>query len=147
MTARIIDGKRIAEEFRREVRAGTDALERGGMRRPGLAVVMVGDNRTTPRLDPMAIDRVAELLNEVACMHELNTIVVVTHDISAALEVADTIWLMGRERDAEGKIIPGASIQESYNLIERGLAWRNGITTTPEFLDLMQEIREVFPRL
>ncbi|HYN23232.1 MAG TPA: ATP-binding cassette domain-containing protein [Thermoanaerobaculia bacterium] len=98
-------------------------------------------------LDPMAIDRVAELLNEVACMHELNTIVVVTHDISAALEVADTIWLMGRERDAQGKVIPGASIQESYNLIERGLAWRDGITTTPEFLETLREVRVRFPSL
>lgn len=98
-------------------------------------------------LDPIAIDRVAELLNEVACMHELNTIVVVTHDISAALEVADTIWLMGRERDAEGKIVPGAHIEESYNLIERGLAWRHGIATTPEFLETLREIRARFPSL
>jgi polar amino acid transport system ATP-binding protein/sulfate transport system ATP-binding protein len=98
-------------------------------------------------LDPMAIDRVAELLSEVACMHELNTIIVVTHDIAAALEVADTIWLMGRDRDKEGKIIPGARIQESYNLIERGLAWRDGIATTPEFMLAMREIRTRFPSL
>ena len=44
MSARIIDGKRIAEEFRREVRAGTDALARSGGSRPGLAVVLVGDD-------------------------------------------------------------------------------------------------------
>ena len=44
MSARIIDGKRIAEAFRREVRSGTDAVEQRGERRPGLAVVMVGDN-------------------------------------------------------------------------------------------------------
>lgn len=98
-------------------------------------------------LDPMAIDRVSELLNEVACMHELNTIIVVTHDIAAALEVADTIWLMGRDRDKEGNIIPGARIQESYNLIERGLAWRDGIATTPEFILMMREIRARFPSL
>jgi NitT/TauT family transport system ATP-binding protein len=98
-------------------------------------------------LDPMAIDRVCELLAEVACMHELNTIVVVTHDIGAALEVADTIWLMGRDRDEKGQIIPGARIQESYNLIERGLAWRDGITTTPEFMLMMREIRARFPTL
>ena len=98
-------------------------------------------------LDPMAIDRVAELLNEVACMHELNTIVVVTHDIGAALEVADTIWLMGRDRDPQGKIIPGAKIKESYNLIERGLAWRDGIATEPAFLELLREIRGKFPSL
>ena len=98
-------------------------------------------------LDPMAIDRVCELLAEVACMHEMNTIVVVTHDIAAALEVADTIWLMGRDRDEKGQIIPGAKIQESYNLIERGLAWRDGIATTPEFMLAMREIRARFPSL
>ncbi|MFL6203576.1 MAG: ABC transporter ATP-binding protein [Thermoanaerobaculia bacterium] len=98
-------------------------------------------------LDPMAIDRVAELLNEVACLHELNTIVVVTHDIGAALEVADTIWLMGRDRDPQGNIIPGAKIKESYNLIERGLAWRDGIATEPAFLELLREIRGKFPSL
>jgi NitT/TauT family transport system ATP-binding protein len=98
-------------------------------------------------LDPMAIDRVAELLNEVACMHELNTIVVVTHDIGAALEVSDTIWLMGRDRDAQGNVIPGAKIKESYNLIERGLAWRDGIATEPAFLETLREIRARFPTL
>lgn len=44
MTAKIIDGRRIAEEFRREIRAGTDALAKAGRRRPGLAVVMLGEN-------------------------------------------------------------------------------------------------------
>ncbi len=98
-------------------------------------------------LDPIAVDRVSKLLNDVACMHELNTIIVVTHDIAAALEVADTIWLMGRDRDEQGNIIPGARIQESYNLIERGLAWRDGIATTPEFVATLREIRARFPTL
>jgi methylenetetrahydrofolate dehydrogenase (NADP+) / methenyltetrahydrofolate cyclohydrolase len=44
MSAKIIDGKRIAGEFRREVRAGTDALAQRTGRRPGLAVVMVGED-------------------------------------------------------------------------------------------------------
>jgi polar amino acid transport system ATP-binding protein/sulfate transport system ATP-binding protein len=45
-------------------------------------------------LDPLAIDRVADFINGVAHAHELNTIIVVTHDITAAMEVSDTIWLM-----------------------------------------------------
>jgi NitT/TauT family transport system ATP-binding protein len=98
-------------------------------------------------LDPNAIDKVSELITEVAGLHELNTIIVVTHDISAAIEVADTIWLMGRDRDASGRIIPGARIQGTYNLIERGLAWRKGINTTPEFMDLLREILARFPQL
>jgi hypothetical protein len=32
----------------------------------------------------------------------------VTRDISAASEVCDTLWLLGRDRDAQGNIIPGA---------------------------------------
>jgi len=98
-------------------------------------------------LDPMGIDRVAALLAEVANAHETNTVIVVTHDIAAALEVADTIWLMGRDRDAAGNIIPGARLIESYDLIDRGLAWRDGIATTPEFVLLLREIRARFPTL
>ncbi|HEY5559705.1 MAG TPA: bifunctional methylenetetrahydrofolate dehydrogenase/methenyltetrahydrofolate cyclohydrolase FolD [Steroidobacteraceae bacterium] len=44
MTARIIDGKAIAGQLEREVRTETDALAARGLRRPGLAVVMVGDH-------------------------------------------------------------------------------------------------------
>lgn len=44
MAARVIDGKRIASEVKAEVRAEVDAALARGLRRPGLAVVMVGDN-------------------------------------------------------------------------------------------------------
>ena len=44
MAARIIDGKGIAEQIKAEVRLATDALAAAGRRRPGLAVVMVGDS-------------------------------------------------------------------------------------------------------
>jgi methylenetetrahydrofolate dehydrogenase (NADP+)/methenyltetrahydrofolate cyclohydrolase len=42
--ARLIDGKAIARDVRAEVRATIDALLASGQRRPGLAVIMVGDN-------------------------------------------------------------------------------------------------------
>jgi methylenetetrahydrofolate dehydrogenase (NADP+)/methenyltetrahydrofolate cyclohydrolase len=44
MAARIIDGKGIAEQIKARVRVATDALVAAGRRRPGLAVVMVGDS-------------------------------------------------------------------------------------------------------
>jgi len=43
MSAKIIDGKAVAEEIKTEIRAATDALAAAGRRRPGLAVVMVGN--------------------------------------------------------------------------------------------------------
>ena len=44
MAGRIIDGKAIAADVRREVRAESDRLAAAGKRRPGLAVVLVGDD-------------------------------------------------------------------------------------------------------
>src|SRR5581483_9245305 len=98
-------------------------------------------------LDLIAINKVCDLIREVANSDEMNTVIVVTHDIQAALAVADTIWVLGRDRDAEGKIIPGARVKATYNLVERGLAWRDGIADTPECMDLVREIRAVFPSL
>jgi len=44
MTGRIIDGRTIAEELKREVRAQSAALLARGLRPPGLAVILVGDD-------------------------------------------------------------------------------------------------------
>ena len=44
MTATIIDGKAIAASVRREVREHSDRLATAGRRRPGLAVLQVGDD-------------------------------------------------------------------------------------------------------
>lgn len=98
-------------------------------------------------LDLVAVDTMCGFVSEMAGADELTTFVLVTHDVTAAIEVADTIWLLGRDRDERGGIIPGARVQARYDLIERGLAWCDGITTTPPFLELLREIREVFPRL
>jgi len=98
-------------------------------------------------LDLLAEQRAIRFVKDMACCNELETFLVVTHDIEAAVEIADTIWLLGRDRDAAGNVIPGARIQATYNLIERGLAWREDITGSPEFTALVREIQEFFPRL
>jgi polar amino acid transport system ATP-binding protein/sulfate transport system ATP-binding protein len=98
-------------------------------------------------LDLNAIERVSRFIAEVAASDELKTFIVVTHDVAAALEVSDTIWLLGRDRDAQGSVIPGARVRASYNLAERGLAWREGVASTPAFLALLREIREIFHTL
>jgi hypothetical protein len=41
----------------------------------------------------------------------------------------------------------GIASFESYNLIERGLAWRDGTATEPAFLEMLREIRAQFPSL
>ncbi len=44
MTGQIIDGRAIAQDLKREVRAQCDALVARSLRRPGLAVVLVGND-------------------------------------------------------------------------------------------------------
>ena len=97
-------------------------------------------------LDPLAVAEVSEIIAEVADLHELNTIIVVTHDIAAAVEAADTLWLMGRDREGS-RVVPGARVQETYDLIERGLAWRKDIRSSPAFADVVREIHARFPTL
>jgi polar amino acid transport system ATP-binding protein/sulfate transport system ATP-binding protein len=98
-------------------------------------------------LDPLASAEVSSLIREVANSDTLNTIILVTHDIVAALEVADTIWLMGRDRASGGTMIPGARIQQIYDLKDMGLAWRRELSSCPEFIELLREIRARFSEL
>jgi len=98
-------------------------------------------------LDLIALERVCTFIREMAQSDELKTFILVTHDIHAALSVADTIWLLGRDRDEKGNVIPGARVQATYNLIDRDVAWRENVTDTPEYIALVREIREAFQRL
>ena len=95
-------------------------------------------------LDPLAKSTVCELILQLSTADELNTIIVVTHDIESSLRIADTLWLLGREHDASGQPIPGASIRYRYDLIERGIAWHSEVDNTPEFFALSTEIKQRF---
>lgn len=98
-------------------------------------------------LDPIAVEKVCGLVTEVANLHDLNTIIVVTHNIEAGLQVADTAILLGRDRNPDGTYVPGARVQEQYDLIERGLAWHPDVDQVPEFLQLAREVRAKFKEL
>ena len=52
---------------------------------------------------------------------EPNTIIIVSHDIMATASVSDTVWLMGRDRDSNGNVIPVARIKHTYDLTEMDL--------------------------
>jgi ABC-type nitrate/sulfonate/bicarbonate transport system ATPase subunit len=98
-------------------------------------------------LDPHAKQKVCETILKVSTDDELNTIIVVTHDIEASICIADTLWLLGREFDTQGRPLPGAGIKYKYDLIARGLAWHPHIAETPEFFELAKEIKQRFEEL
>lgn len=98
-------------------------------------------------LDPIALDSLCEFITEIGASDELKTFIVVTHDISSSIKVCDELWLLGRDRDANGKPIPGARIQHKVNLIDAGLAWRKDIDSTPAFYEKVHEVRNLFSTL
>jgi polar amino acid transport system ATP-binding protein/sulfate transport system ATP-binding protein len=79
-------------------------------------------------LDLIMLEKTCELIAKVSDMDDLNTIIVVTHDVTAACSVADHLWLMGHA--------PGED-----------LCWQPSIITTARFTDFVREVKEEFRRL
>ena len=65
--------------------------------------------------------------------HELNTIVFSTHDIKLAVELADSIYVVGHKDGNKDY----ATIVNHYDLKERNLAWKK---FGPKHLELLEEI-------
>jgi NitT/TauT family transport system ATP-binding protein len=99
-------------------------------------------------LDPVNIINVIDLIVQTANQHTLNTFVIVTHDVTSALIVSDTVFLLGRERDEKGQPVPGARVMKQYDLIAEGLAYRPDVEDLPRFSEIRKEIKLVeFPKL
>ncbi|MFC6223620.1 ATP-binding cassette domain-containing protein [Hymenobacter artigasi] len=95
-------------------------------------------------LDVAMIDEVKKIIVEVTTMDELNTVIIVSHDIVTTTALADRLWLLGYEHDAAGALVPGATIspQHQYNLAEMGLAWHENVEAEPEFAQFVEHIKQ-----
>lgn len=98
-------------------------------------------------LDVNMVAEVSDMLVEIANRSEFNTIIVVSHDIPSTAAISDTLWLMGRDRAADGSVVPGAYIKQVYDLVERDLAWHRDLQDESRFVDLIREVRGLFPTL
>jgi ABC-type nitrate/sulfonate/bicarbonate transport system ATPase subunit len=98
-------------------------------------------------LDPLAKTTVCETIIDLSTTHELNTIIVVTHDIESAIRISDTLWMLGRNRDASGQPTGGAAIQETYDLAAMGLAWDPDVESRAEFRELGAALKARFATL
>ena len=95
-------------------------------------------------LDVKMKHEVCRFIQEVSIVDELNTTIFTTHDIDTACMIADTILVMGFEKDAQGNNIPGARIIQTFDLIERGLAWNPQALVHPNFTPTVREIMALF---
>ena len=103
-------------------------------------------------LDPIMKRAAMDAIVKLSLMDTYNTIIVVTHDVTEGLSIADTVWLMGLERTLEApksiyEKVPGATIVEQIDLAEMGLAWRPDIQHDKEFLGLVGRVKDRFQTL
>lgn len=98
-------------------------------------------------LDPRMVTQVQNLLREVTQLDELNTVILISHDIVATTALADTLLVIGRETLPDGTTRPGATIRHRYDLVKMGLAWRENVERDPEFIALVAELRSLFDTL
>ena len=73
--------------------------------------------------------------------NELNTIIFSTHDIELAVELADSIYVLGYGKTESGHLTQTGTILKHFDLKVMGLAWRDEFTK--DHLDLAKEIKEI----
>lgn len=99
-------------------------------------------------LDPVSISSAIKLITDIANQHTLNTFIIITHDITSALIISDTVYLLGRDRNEKGEVIPGAKIIKTYDLIQEGVAYQRNIEDLLRFTEIRKEIKlDIFPKL
>jgi methylenetetrahydrofolate dehydrogenase (NADP+) / methenyltetrahydrofolate cyclohydrolase len=86
--ARLIDGKAIAESLKHEVRGAIEALVAAGARRPGLAVVLVGNNPASE----------VYVRNKRRSCEEVG-VISVAHDLPATASEAELLALLRQLND------------------------------------------------
>jgi ABC-type nitrate/sulfonate/bicarbonate transport system ATPase subunit len=87
-------------------------------------------------LDALMIDKVMALLLKISTMDELNTLVIISHDVENALAISDTAHILAREPRKEG-----ATITETLDLMKMGFAWNPQIRQEEGFQDLVAQIK------
>lgn len=73
--------------------------------------------------------------------NELNTIIFSTHDIDLAVELADSLYVLGYGKNEQGNLVQTGTILKNFDLKAMGLAWHDGLTK--DHLDLAKEIKEI----
>jgi ABC-type nitrate/sulfonate/bicarbonate transport system ATPase subunit len=86
----------------------------------------------------MSVKKAFQLINE---SHELNTIMFSTHDIELAVELADSIYILGYKPEEKGQPGAAGTILKHFDLKQMGLAWQESFTG--QHLDCVQQVKEL----
>jgi len=89
-------------------------------------------------LDIVMVEKVIQLLIQVSLLDELNTLILVSHDIMNSLAISDSVYILSSE---EGK--EGATFTHAFDLCKMGLAWDPEIRRKKEFIEFIDEIKHL----
>lgn len=87
-------------------------------------------------LDPVIKDRVVELLVSISLLNELNTLIIISHDIENSLAISDTAYILANQEGCEG-----ATITETIDLMDMGFTWNPEIKRNKDFQDLVNQMK------
>jgi len=73
--------------------------------------------------------------------HDLNTIIFSTHDIELAVELADSLYVLGYSKNRDGSLGNTGTILKHFDLKKMGLAWQGEFDVA--HLELVKEIKEI----
>jgi ABC-type nitrate/sulfonate/bicarbonate transport system ATPase subunit len=92
-------------------------------------------------LDPLMKENICHLIADIAQLDELQTIIIVSHDIEPTLSIADTVWLVGKTDTG------AATVVETISLMEKDLCWQKDIHQTAAFQNLCAYVTKRFADL
>ncbi len=92
-------------------------------------------------LDVGNIQNVKNAFKLINDSHELNTIIFSTHDIELAVELADSLYVLGYSRKEDGSLSNIGTLLKHFDLKQMGLAWNGELTA--RHLDMVREIKEI----
>lgn len=91
-------------------------------------------------LDVGNIQNVINAFKLINASHELATIIFCTHDIELAVELADSLYVIGYPALDGGKLQPVGTIVRHFDLKSKGLAWTDHFSR--EHQALVEEVKE-----
>lgn len=91
-------------------------------------------------LDIGNIEMVRESFNYISSSNELNTIIFSTHDIELAIELADSIYILGHQKTNEGHTTSYGTITKHFDLKKLGISWKE--ESTKDHYNLFHEIKK-----
>ncbi|MFT3683164.1 MAG: ATP-binding cassette domain-containing protein [Ferruginibacter sp.] len=92
-------------------------------------------------LDVGNIESVRKSLRLINSSHELNTVIFSTHDIELAVELADSLYVIGYGKNEDGSLRNVGTVLKHFDFKQMGLAWNGEVTAKHH--EAVKEIKEI----